>query len=278
MFGRSSRGEFTNVSLKGRTEKEELKPHLALESTDEFRRYVLEKGCFSPEENLRIFEKWFKDAPRHLFRAVARKYPLTVGTLCDVGCAYGMNLPFCAPGSYGIELEPNQADFAESLDLKVYQMDFVEDDTSHLPRVDAVWCSAVLEHVDSPHVCLRKINELLKPGGLLGLYVPIIPRFRRLGLSRIPVLGKYFTGYGAADHINAFTHSTLAFFCERAGFETLEVSPFYPAPLSIFNRIPPFSELVAGCVYVGRTIPDWEYLPKASRRVANNVLGFVRRT
>jgi len=244
----------------------------------ELRSYVVENGCFSRDENLRIFEKWFKDAPRYLFRAVARRYPLTEGVLCDVGCSYGMNLLFCSPGSYGIDIDPEQIAFARSLGLTAYQLDFVEDDIQHLPKADAVWCSAVLEHVASPHICLRKIHVVLKPGGVLGLYVPTIPRLKGLGLSRIPRLGKYFTGQDAADHINAFTPRTLAFFCERAGFETLEVSPFYPGPLSLLNRIPPFSEMVAGCVYVGRAIPQWEYHPKASREAAKNANGYLKKT
>lgn len=246
-------------------------------SKEDLRAFILERACFDARENERIFEKWFRDAPRYLFRVVDRKYGLARGTLCDVGCSYGMNLLFCAPGSYGIEVESKPVAFARSLRLTAYQRDFVQDDISDLPAVDAVWCAALLEHVDSPHVCLRKLHRLLKPGGLLGLYVPIIPRFHRLGLDRIPLLGRYFTGYQASDHVNAFTRATLAFFCERAGFRTLEVSPFYPGLLRILSHVVPFSEMVAGTVYVGRAIPDWEYPPRACRRVAANAQGFVRR-
>ena len=57
--------------------------------------FVVQKGCYSSEENLRIYNKWFATAPRYIFRAVDRKYHLTDQILCDVGCAYGMNLVSC---------------------------------------------------------------------------------------------------------------------------------------------------------------------------------------
>ena len=120
--------------------------------------YILMHGCYSHEENLRIYEKWFANAPRYLFRAVDRKYRITKKVLCDVGCAYGMNLVYCAPGSYGIEIEDYAVKFARSLGLTIYQRDVLNDDLSDLPKVEAVWCSAVLEHVDSPHIFLRKLH------------------------------------------------------------------------------------------------------------------------
>src|SRR5690606_25896898 len=136
--------------------------------------------------------------------------------------------------------------FANSIGLTVHNLDVIHADFADLPRVDAVWNSATLEHVESPHIFLRKLHQLLKPGGLLGLYVPTIPPFRFL--KHVPRLKPYFTGYLHADHINAFTPSAIRFFCERAGFETVVVSAFYPGVLAPLSRFP----LTDGCVYVGR--------------------------
>lgn len=134
-----------------------------INTRSELRDYIVRHGCYSQEENLRIYEKWFAAAPRYLFRAVDRKYGLTQKVLCDVGCSYGMNLLFCVPGSYGIEIDGYAVAFARSLGLTVYQRDVLNDDLSDLPKVEAIWCSAVLEHVDSPHMFLRKLHLLLKP-------------------------------------------------------------------------------------------------------------------
>jgi SAM-dependent methyltransferase len=238
---------------------------LSLPFTGDIRELVLRRGCFEREENERIYRKWFDGAPRYLFRAADRKYGLTRARLADVGCCYGTNLLYCLPGSYGIESDEREAVFAQGLGLPVFHRDAMRADLSDLPKVDAVWCSAVLEHVDSPHRFLRKLHRLLNPEGLLVVFVPTIPAFRVL--SRLPRVGGYFNGHVAMDHVNAFTPQTLVFTCERAGFRTEEVSPFYPGPLGLFNHLPVVSRLIDGAVYVGRAIADWEYPDKASRRV-----------
>ena len=221
-------------------------------SQEELRRWVIGHGSFSPEENQQIYERWFLEAPRYLFRAVDRKYGITKKILCDVGCAYGANLFYCASGSYGIDIQEHRANFAVSLGLKVYQQDVVKDDLSDLPKVDVVWCSAVLEHVDCPHIFLRKLGLLLRTKGMLALYVPTIPLFPVL--QKLPKVGKYLSGYSANDHVNAFTPETLQFFCERAGFRTIEISPFYPGILKPFNHIFPAYRLIGRSVYIGEKI------------------------
>lgn len=240
-----------------------------LESYENLKQHITAHGCYSERENERIYHKWFATAPRYLFRAVDRKYHITDQTVCDVGCAYGSNLVFCSPESYGIEIEAYETEFAASIGLTVHTMDVITADFSSLPKVDVVWNSATLEHVEAPHIFLRKLHMLLKPRGLLAIYVPTIPWLSFLG--RVPPLKKYLTGYVHGDHINAFVPSTLRFFCERAGFETVEVSAFYPGILAPLSHI----KLIDGCVYIGRKIEGWEYAPNATRRAADNQKGFV---
>jgi 2-polyprenyl-3-methyl-5-hydroxy-6-metoxy-1,4-benzoquinol methylase len=247
-----------------------------IKTKEELRKYVLKHGCYAPDENLRIYEKWFANAPRYLFRAVDKKYHITESILCDVGCSYGMNLFFCAPGSYGIDIDEYAIRFAKSLGLCVFQKDIVNDDISDLPKAEVIWCSAVLEHVDCPHIFLRKLHILLKPNGLLVLYVPTIPLLPFL--AHLPKMGRYFSGHRAADHVNAFTIHTIRFFCERAGFQTIEVSPFLPGPLALFNKVPLLNSLIDGCVYIGRAIEGWEYPDKATRRATSTRKGFIIRS
>lgn len=226
----------------------------------ELREHILEHGLYSHEENLRIYEKWFANGPRYLFRAVDKKYGISNKPLCDVGCAYGMNLVYCHPGSYGIEIQEYEVKFAYGIGLKVYQKNLITDDISDLPNVEAAWCSAVLEHVDTPHIFLRKLHSLLKTDGVLALYVPTIPICPQL--RHLPKFGKYFCGHTADDHINAYSPKTIRFFCERAGFKTLEISHFYPNLFSIFNKIP----FIDGCVYIGGKIDNWQYPERATRK------------
>nr|AUN37577.1 hypothetical protein [uncultured bacterium] len=243
-----------------------------LKPDESIRRRIVENGCYARSENERIYNKWFAKGPRHQFQSVNRTYHLTDKVICDIGCGYGMNLLYCQPGSYGIEVDKYPVDFARSIGLTIHEIDFMHDDTDVLPKVDAVWCSALLEHVESIHIFLRKLSVLLKPNGLVIIYVPTIPLIP--SLKHIPGLKRYTTGYLYSDHINAFTPSTLRFFCERAGFETLEVSPFMPPPLAIFNHVPLLNQVVDGVTFVGRKILNWSYPEGATRRSIEQGQGF----
>jgi SAM-dependent methyltransferase len=238
----------------------------------DIQKRVLEQGCYAQTENQRIYDKWFAPGPRYQFQAVNRRYHLADKVVCDIGCGYGMNLVYCQPGSYGIEVDRYAVKFARSIGLTIHELDFMHGCVDELPEVDAVWCSALLEHVESVHTFLRKIALLLKPGGLMVIYVPTIPLVPLI--QHIPGLNRFITGHLYSDHINAFTPSTLRFFCERAGYETLEVSPFMPAPLAVFNHVPLLNRLVDGVTYVGRKIPGWEYPQGATRRAVEQGTGF----
>ncbi|HJU56713.1 MAG TPA: methyltransferase domain-containing protein [Pyrinomonadaceae bacterium] len=241
-------------------------------SREAWREHVLSRGCYDARENERIFNKWFRNAPKVVFRRADALYDLRRQTLCDVGCCYGANLFFSRPDSYGLEMNGNYVRFARGLGLNVHERNVVEDDLTDLPRVDVVWCSAVIEHVDSPHILLRKLHLLLKPRGLLLLFAPIFPLVS--SLSRLPRYGKNFTSHLHDDHVSAFTTKTLRFTCERAGFETVELTALYRRPFSVFNRT---LFLPATCMYVGRARADWDYPTNSSRRSATNVKGFISR-
>ena len=240
--------------------------------TPEVKQHILTNGCYNADENQRIYEKWFEPGPRHQFQAVNSKYQLTQKTICDIGCGYGMNILYCQPGSYGIEVDKYPVDFARSIGTTIYERDFMHDTVDDLPKVDVVWCSALLEHVESIHIFLRKISLILKADGLIVIYVPTIPLIPML--RHIPFLNRYMTGYLYGDHINAFTPATLRFFCERAGYKTLEVSPFLPPPLALFNHLPLLNRIVDGVTYVGRKINDWQYPSIATRIATQDSQGF----
>jgi SAM-dependent methyltransferase len=246
-------------------------PH-GFDSAEGFKENILSRGCYDWVENERIFKKWFRSAPKIAFRRADAIYDLRSKIVCDVGCCYGANLLFARPESYGLEVNGDYVRFAQSVGLNVYQRDVVEDDLSDLPPADVVWCSAVIEHVDSPHVLLRKLHLLLKPGGLLLLFAPILPLIPML--RHLPKYGSNFTSHLHEDHVSAFTRQTLRFACERAGFETVEITALYRKPFSVFNRL---LFLPATCMYVGRARAGWDYPAKSTRQAVRNARGFASR-
>ncbi len=252
---------------------------------EHLKQHIIETGCYSEEVNLQIYNKYFTHSrPRdYLFSALDAKYGFSSDVVCDAGCEYGMHLARCGPGSYGLEIEEYSFNFAKSIGLNVYNRNIVDDDLTDLPRVDAVWSVATMEHTDSPHIFLRKLHHMLKPNGLLIIEVPIRrgPPFRWLGLLPIRLFRKLYIE-DHPDHVNAFTTLTLQHYCELAGFKTLEVF-MWSVPLvnnissmsPLLTKYWPLNMLANDAVYIGLKIPDWDYQPRAARRSANNDKGFT---
>ncbi len=247
----------------------------------DLRSHILTNGCYAPEENLRLYTKWFSGSrPRDkVYEYLDDKLAITRGLLVDVGCGYGPTLVHAQPGSYGLELEDYQVDFARSIGLNVLARNIITDDLSDLPLADTVWCAATLEHVDAPHVFLRRLYYLLKPNGRVFLEVPCALPSR--WMRHIPGMSHIYADHD--DHVNSFSVTSLARFCERAGFAE-EWTFRYSTPLinrSVpvwATRIPPLVSLAQSLVYVGRAIPNWEYPRKATRRAANNSAGYLFRS
>lgn len=234
---------------------------------------MLEKGCYDRERNLRIFKKWYEPGPRARLVDVIERYQLSEKMVAEVGCGYGGNLIHYGPGSYGVEILQNEVNFINSIGMSAYLRDIITEPIDDLPKTDAVVAWAVLEHVTSPHIALRKMHQMLKPGGKIFLYVPTIPLFPFFG--RIDTFQNYFWGHRQDDHINAFTIDTIRFAAERTGFKTIDVSPGYRGMFRILNHVPLLNRLIDGCVYVGEAQSDFEY-PKASTRVVSkNLDGFA---
>ena len=248
-------------------------------STAELEEHLRTRGCYSEAENLRIYRKWFSlTRPRdRLMSTLQRRYRLDRKVLCDVGSSYGMHILFGARGSYGIELERYEVAFARAIGLEVHERDLLADDLSDLPRAEVVWAGAVIEHLDSPHIFLRQLHRLLAPGGLVIVETPRKPAFR--WMERAPLLRRVYGDHD--DHVNAFSDSSLCFFCERAGFELVELLRWSKPLVNRLSWLPPlasgrvpFRPLANGAIYVGRKIDGWEYGPRATRRVAENPRGF----
>jgi SAM-dependent methyltransferase len=75
----------------------------------------------------------------------------------------------------GIEPGQEQAKLCQSLGLDVQNV-FLEDLPAKVGPFDVVYSSHVIEHTPSPADFLRRVNRLLKPGGLLHLEVPNLGR------------------------------------------------------------------------------------------------------
>jgi len=209
-------------------------------------------GLWKQNDVKRLYDVYYSQGARYSFISADKKYNLTQKTICDVGCGCGINLFFCTSESYGIDINAQKILWCKALGLKAEGINLGEDDISNQPKVDAIYCGGVIEHVDNLHRFLKALNQLLNPDGILVLHASIIPSVRLL--ERLPgLIGGYIRGWNLPTmHANAFTKTTLRYCIEVAGFDTIEMTPLYPFPFSIFNHVPILRNIMGKCTYIGK--------------------------
>ncbi len=214
--------------------------------------------------------------PRLRLRPALLRYQLDRLKVLDVGCAYGCNLPFFGPGSFGVEIEAEQVAAGLALGLSVANCDVLGDsffELTDFEGYDAIWSYAVIEHVAEPHTFLMRLRSRLKDRGLLLLGAPTIPANSYLARLGQAVMRRAFGAplsfsYQAADHVNAFTARTLAFTVERAGFDVEYAGPMLCARHLPDRLVAPLARLFLDdeCLIVARRRPNFDYPEKATRR------------
>jgi 2-polyprenyl-3-methyl-5-hydroxy-6-metoxy-1,4-benzoquinol methylase len=131
----------------------------------------------------------------------------------DVGCSTGFVVEAAKAQGWeavGLDLNPSAIDFGRSrgLDLRAVALD----DAGLAPGTfDAVSLFDVLEHLLDPGRTMRACTELLRPGGILFLYVPNFDSASRL------LMGVNAHFIWPTHHLNYYTPSTLRGLMVRHG-------------------------------------------------------------
>ena len=154
--------------------------------------------------------------------AITRLRP-SRGRILDIGTAAGAFLKAAADAGWDATgIEPNGWLAAwgrdrYGVDIRVGSIDEVD-----LPRqnFDVVTLWDVIEHTPDPMHVLRRVHDLLVPGGLLIVNYPDIGSWiGRLMGRRWPFL--------SSVHLYYFTRPTITAALDKAGFDTLEIRPHY---------------------------------------------------
>jgi 2-polyprenyl-3-methyl-5-hydroxy-6-metoxy-1,4-benzoquinol methylase len=134
----------------------------------------------------------------------------------DVGCSTGFVVEAARDAGWdaiGTDLNPSAIEFGRSRGLELRTVAL--EDAGFAPRTfDAVSLFDVLEHLLDPLATLRACARLLRPGGIVFLYVPNYDSASRL------LMGKDAHFIWPTHHLNYYTPATMRDLLAREGFET----------------------------------------------------------
>ncbi len=155
------------------------------------------------------------------FKNIVNTFSLHEKQVLDIGCSYGEHLAHFGKKSVGLTTIAREVAYGVSRKLDIRSVDIEHAEGVELGTFDAIFCNNLLEHLYAPHTFLEKLKTLLRPGGVLILGVPCIPKFSFL------LRFKKFRGSLAESHINFFMRETLAKTVERSGWSVRMVRGFH---------------------------------------------------
>ena len=181
---------------------------------------------------------------RHIVEEIER-YTRRKGRILDIGCNTGFFLNVAQTLGWhgvGVEIGKPMAEAARrDFGLEVFDRDWLTQ-TFEKP-FDAIYCSHVIEHVPNPKAWLKRMREVLAPGGVVCLSVPnmmsIDRKYKRL-LKRLGLRKDKWPQTQTPDHLFEPDENSFRPFLEKEGFRVLR-SYTYPSAwdgkAGVFHRL-----------------------------------------
>ena len=148
------------------------------------------------------------------------------GKLLDIGCGNGKILLLAQNYGWevrGLELSKYYAEtILNKYGINVEVSNFLEYDVSQEEKYDFVILRHVLEHLPDSILAMKKINQLLKPGGIALLEFPNIESLEAKIKRAIPIFKKkkYKQNY-KPGHCNEFSKKSFQFLANKTCFELI---------------------------------------------------------
>jgi SAM-dependent methyltransferase len=138
------------------------------------------------------------------------------GAALEVGCGSATYLNFLKRYGWqvtGVDLSPYAARAAkEHFDIDVFVGE-LQDAPFSKDQFDYILMSHVVEHFTNPLESMKKIREILKPGGIAYIEVPNAESFES------EKSGQFWYGWDAPRHLFMFTPSTLGKLLSQSGLK-----------------------------------------------------------
>src|SRR5581483_2775999 len=188
-------------------------------------------------ESMSINRKTFRDRLNKIESKTGNK-----GKLLDVGCALGDFLEEAKrlgwKSAEGIEVSDYGYNHCIKKGLKV-RKGTLETSNYKSNSFDVVTYQDVIEHITNPVEELRKVNKILKPGGIIYLVTPDI------GGVWSKILGPLWYHYKPGEHVVYFSQKTISLALKKAGFIDIKSSRTYHVLTLeyILNRLKYYSRI-----------------------------------
>jgi len=148
-----------------------------------------------------------------------RKMNHSVPSFLDVGCAAGYFVEYMKNRGWnasGIEISRDAADFGiNELKLQIIVDDFFSSRELEEKSFDFITLWASIEHMHSPMKVMKRLNQLLKPGGRL-----------MISTCRYGILAKYrgrnWRYMNVPEHLYFYSMKNMKRLAKETGFQTLK--------------------------------------------------------
>ncbi|HUU65015.1 MAG TPA: class I SAM-dependent methyltransferase [Dehalococcoidales bacterium] len=176
-------------------------------TVDELKNFIIEKGCFERDENMRILHSIFIPCYK-TFNQLSRYFNFNKKKVLDLGCGYGEFLINFDESSSGIDVQDRLLKFAGSLGLSVTRLN-VEENLDLAEKFDVVFAGQLLDHLVAPHKLLVESRQVLKDEGYL---IACVDNIDFLLSRRV-----------SEQHLYGFNLKSLKVLLQRSGFDIVKL-------------------------------------------------------
>ena len=177
-----------------------------------------------------------------------RRYLPVAGSMLDIGCGSGRLMYVARRAGWevkGLELSEKMAQYVRNqLDEDVVVADFLDVEASKISDVpfDLICLRHVLEHLPDCLSAMRKLRELLKPGGHILIEIPNVESISKRVKRFLTRRGLRHTQYPAGmviGHANEFCRYSFEYLLKETGFDLIRWETYSKKPISnyIYNRM-----------------------------------------
>lgn len=140
------------------------------------------------------------------------------GSVAAAVAKAGYDVTGCDPSTTGIETARRAWP-----SMKLAAGSGYDDLASVYGTFPAVYSLEVIEHVYDPRLVVRRVMEMLEPGGRFILSTPYHGYLKNLALALTGKMDSHFTALWDHGHIKFWSPKTLTHLLEEAGFRVLRV-------------------------------------------------------